>query len=367
MKENLNPLEDQEKQEEILTDKIQKGQKQEAEKQEEEKKRVPWLFDLEVKDLISPIILRRVRIVQFGALLLVLGFASYYVWENFLRAPTGIELVNEMVEAAGGMQAWNNIKSGQFTRTRHFYDEAGTELIKKAETFYFQKNSDGVRLMVRSTDKDGKEAWVGEDDKGFWATKADLPADPKRTAKDLGMMCDSKFCLPTCASSMAFFRFSMPFKLKDNGVRPDVNNATVFAILDWNPLEYLNMLLEPLVLDVSYQPNVGRDKWRFLVEPDDKLIHKVEYYNKSDFGEIRPEEIYWSDHKTVSGITFSHKWTRYWGNGQEMEEYLFSDIDFETELTDDFFKRPEGLNWLSVNDVISEEPVVENSAAIRCK
>ena len=340
MKEKINPSGDLKNQEEQVF---------EEQKQQQEKGKTPWLFNLEVKDLIAPITLRRVRLFQFGLLLLVIGSIGYYAWENFLRAPTGTELVNEMVDAAGGMEAWNSIQSGQFTRTRLLFDEAGSELSKKAETFFFQKTEEGVRLMVKSTDKEGKEAWVGEDDEGFWSTQADKPADPRKTAKKLGMMCDSKFCLPTCASSMAFYRFSMPFKLRDHGVRPDVSHAGVFAILDWNPREHLDIKSEPLILDVSYQPNVGKDKWRFLVEPEDKLIHKVEYYNKSDFGEIRPEEIYWSDHKTVSGITFSHKWTRHWGNGQVMEEYLFSDVDFETELTDDFFKRPEGLNWLSVN------------------
>lgn len=317
--------------------------------EEDKRSKIPWLFNLEVRDLIEPITLRRVRILQIGFLVLALSFAGYYVWENFLRAPTGLELVDDMVAAAGGMEAWNNLQSGQFTRTRMLYDEAGTELSKKAETFFFQKTTEGPRLMVKSVDKEGKEAWVGQDKEGYWATKADLPADPRKTSKDLGMMCDSKFCSPTCASSMAFYRFSMPFKLKDYGVRPDVNNVSVFAILDWNPLEFIAMTLEPLILDVSYQPTVGKDKWRFVVEPETKLIHKVEYFNKSDFGEIRPEEIYWSDHKTVSGITFSHKWTRYWGNGQVMEEYIFSDVDFETELTDEFFERPDGLDWLSAN------------------
>ncbi len=316
--------------------------------QEENKSKTPWLFNLEIKDLINPIVIRRVRILQVGTLLAILSFAGYYVWENFLRAPTGLELVEEMVEAAGGMESWNNLQSGQFTRTRNLYSEAGEQLSQKKETFFFRKTNEGVKLMVKSTDKEGNEVWVGEDKDGFWATEATQPADPKKTSGDMGMMCDSKFCLPSCASSMAFYRFSMPFKLKDNGVRPDVNDVSAFSMLDWNPIENLEIKPDPLVLDVSYQPTVGRDKWRFIVEPETKLIHKIEYYNKSDFGTIRPEEIYWSDHKTVSGITFSHKWTRYWGNGKVMDSTVFTDVDFENELADSFFNRPAGLDWLSV-------------------
>lgn len=316
---------------------------------EEKEERIPWYATLEVRDLINPIILRRVRIVQFGFGLLLLAIVGYYVWENFLRAPTGTELVNEMVEAAGGMEAWNNIKSGQFTRNRSFYSESGEQLSHKVETFYFQKTDGGVKLMVRSADKAGNEIWISEDGEGFWATKADKPVDPRETSRDLGMMCDSKFCQPNCTMNMMFYRFSMPFKLTDYGVRPDASDTKAFVILDWDPLEFLRELVEPLVLDVSYMPTVGRDKWRFIVDNESKLIQKVEYYNKSDFGTYRPEEIIWSDHKTVDGITFSHNWKRYWANGQVMDETTFSEVSFNDELPEQFFNRPEGLDWLSLN------------------
>ena len=140
---------------------------------QQKKVSTPWWAGLEVKDLVNPINLRRIHLMYSGMVMLILAGIGYYTYENFLRQPTGIELVSEMVESAGGMEAWNNIRTGQFARTRHLYDEAGTSLSNK-------------------------------------------------------------------------------------------------------------------------------------------------------------EEIYWSDHKTVNGITFSHKWTRHWANGQLMEEYIFSDVDFET-------------------------------------
>lgn len=307
--------------------------------------RIPWKFGLEVKDLTNPITIRRIRILQLGILSLALAYAGYYVWENFLRAPTGIELVNEMVDAAGGTQAWNNVQSGHFTRSQNVYAENGDQLSKQVETFYFNKSDSGLDLMVEATTKDGKKVVISKDEDGFWATKESKPSDPRKTSKDLGMMCDSKFCEPSCKSQMAFFRFSMPFKLLDDGVRPDVNNVTALGMLDWNPLENIDIETEPLVLDVSYKPTVGKDKWRFLINPETKLIHKMEYYNKSDFGTYRPEEIYWSDHKTVDGITFSHRWTRYWGNGQVMDEYIYSDVEFNNEIDESHFDRPEGLDW----------------------
>lgn len=323
-------------------------QTQQQAKAKETKGKIPWTFGLEVKDLTNPITLRRIRLVQFGVLFVALSFAGYYVYENYLRTPSGLELVSEMIGAAGGTAAWNSIQSGQFTRTQNVYDKTGKQLSQQVETFFFRKTDSGIQLKVEATNDEGKKVVVSEDKDGFWATKDALPSDPKRTSGDMGMMCDSKYCQPSCASKMAFFRFSMPFKLTDHGVKPDVNSASVFTMLDWNPLENIDLENDPLILDVSYIPTVGRDKWRFMVDPESKLIHKMEYYNKSDFGKYRPEEIYWSDHKTVDGITFSHKWTKYWGNGQVMDEYIYSDVSLKNHLDESFFERPEGLDWASV-------------------
>ena len=329
---------------------LQQKKQQVQQDQSAGKQKVPWLFGLEIKDLTNPITIRRIRLLQAGLVIAVLVYAGHYAWESFLRAPSGVELVNEMVDAAGGSEAWNNINSGQFTRTQNLYDKAGNKISEQVETFFFRKADEGLQLMVKAIDKDGKEVVISEDEEGFWATRDALPSDPKRTSGDLGMMCDSKYCKPSCASSMAFFRFSMPFKLTDYGVRPDVNNASKLGLLDWNPLENIDLESEPLVLDVSYIPTIGKDKWRFLVNPETNLIHKMEYYNKSDIGTYRPEEIYWTDHKTVDGITFSHKWTKFWSNGQIMDEYTYSDVSFNNQVNEEFFTRPAGKDWSLVTN-----------------
>ena len=318
-------------------------------KQQQPKESIPWYAGLEVKDLMNPITISRVRMVQFGVAFLMLATAGYYAWDNFLRQPTGFELVDNMVDAAGGMEAWNGIREGQFTRTQYLYGQNGEQLSEIAQTFYFRKDNGNVQLKVKSQTTDGDVVQISKDDVGYWATKADLPADPKLTSGDLGMMCDSKWCNPDCAASMAFYRFSMPFKLTDAGVRPDNGSVTDFAMINFDPLkEIFGIDLQPLVLDVGYKPTVGKDRWKFYVHPESNLIYKIEYFNKSDWGEYRPEELFWTDHKTVDGITFSHQWHRYWSNGKIMEKYVFSDVDFKTELGADFFNRPDGHELLSV-------------------
>jgi len=232
------------------------------EKQQQSKEHIPWYAGLEVKDLMNPITISRVKMVQVGLALLLLATAGHYAWDKFLRQPTGFELVDNMVDAAGGMEAWNNIKEGQFTRTQYMYGQNGAQLSEIAQTFYFRKDNGNVQLKVKSQTTDGDVVQISKDDTGYWATKASLPADPKLTAGDLGMMCDSKWCNPDCAASMAFYRFSMPFKLTDAGVRPDNGSATDFVMFD--PLkEVFGVDLQPLLLDVGYKPTVGKDRWKF--------------------------------------------------------------------------------------------------------
>ena len=164
------------------------------------------------KGIANPPAISRSRLFQLSVAALLLSMAGYYVWDNFLRQPTGFELVNNMVEAAGGMEAWNTINEGQFTRTQYLYAQNGDQLSEIAQTFYFRKNNGNVQLKVKSQTNEGEVVQISKDKEGYWATKAELPADPKLTSGDLGMMCDSKWCNPDCAASMAFYRFSMPFK-----------------------------------------------------------------------------------------------------------------------------------------------------------
>lgn len=297
--------------------------------------KVPLLFRWAIKDLTDPITIRRVQIAQTMLLAITFIAASAWVYYEFVKGPSGVEIRTAMIEAAGGIDAWDGIKQGTFTRTQHLYEENGTELKKKVETFFFQRTDQGTKLMIKATNKDGQEIWVGQDDQGFWASENTESVDPIAAAKDEGMMCDSKFCDPMCAATMAFYRFSMPFKLNDPGVIPQANGTASLNQAETN------------ILDITYEPEVGKDKWVFYMDKKEGLIRKMEYHNQSDNGHTRAEELYFSNHKTVNGITFAHTWTRYHSNGKVMEEYAYSDVDFSLEMADDFFDRSADHQYLS--------------------
>ncbi len=305
-----------------------KDEKKKLEKSEEGK--YPLRFLLELRDLIKPIVIKRIQIIQAAGITVLMVVAGTAVWYNFFKAPSGDHLVERMVAAAGGMETWNKIDHGKFTRTHHLYSETGEQLSERIEHFYFEKINGNVELMVDAKRPGQDPVTIGKDGEGFWAIQNKLFVDAKEKAKELGMMCESEWCQPNCDMTMAFYRFSMPFKLKDNGVIAE--NGGKSKLLD----------KEYQVLNIGYRPEVGKDKWVFYTN-EKNLITKMEYHHKTDKGLALPEEFFWSDHKEIGGLIISQKWTRYWSNGKVLEEYSFSDFDFATELPESFHHRPENL------------------------
>lgn len=287
--------------------------------------RIPKRVDWEIKDLVHPVTVRR-RTLWMGGIVLMLLVAGGLAWYLLSKPPSGEALLAEMVEASGGMDRWHAIDEGSFTRIHTLYDESGNIEKSETETYYFQKGGEW-RLLIESEGELG-HVQIGHDGDGYWATKDGSPASPIVVARSLGMMCDSEYCTPQCAAEMAFFRFSLPFKLTDRGVRP---RHAGYASLNGRQVD---------VLDVTYDPEIGSDRWVFFVDPDTRLIRKIEHYGSLE-GDAPPEEIYWSDHRTVDGLTFSHRQSYYRSNGTKLEEYVVTGADFEGSLSDEMFIRPE--------------------------
>ena len=289
----------------------------------------PFGFLLEIRDVVKPIVIKRIQIIKATGVAIALVLVGGIVWYNFIKAPSGEELVDQMVMAAGGMDTWSSINHGTFKRTHRLYSETGEQLSERIETFYFEKINGIVELLVNANRPGQDPVTIGRDQEGFWALQNEVFVNAKDKARELGMMCDSQWCQPNCDMTMAFYRFSMPFKLKDPGVIAENGGKT--KLLD----------TEYQIVNISYEPKVGRDKWVFYAN-DKNLIAKMEYHHKTDDGKALPEEFFWTDHQEIGGLMISQKWTRYWSNGKILEEYAFSDFDFNTNLPREFYQRPTG-------------------------
>lgn len=292
--------------------------------------KLPWKTELEVKDLIKPITIRRIKILQtLGLALLVLG-VGFFVWWQFVKPPSGERIVDEMVKEAGGLETWKSIKDGSFVRTHRVYDENGKVVKESEETFLFKNNDNGYQLLIKSKSPRGNVV-VGRDKEGFYAIHNDKEVNPVDLSKDMEFMCDGDECSPLCASEMALYRMSFPFKLKDDGVIP--RNAGT-AVLNGE---------KAMLLDVTFDPKVGKDRWVFYVDPKSKLTRKIEHY-PSVKSNVQPEEIFLSDFKKEGNIMLSHSNKYYRSNGKILEEYLISDVKFNTSLPTDVFNRSQQLS-----------------------
>ncbi len=296
-------------------------------KSDSDEVKLPWENELEVKDLIQPITVRRIRIFQLAGIMMFTLILGGFVWWSFFRAPSGGQLVTEMIAAAGGMEEWQKIRDGSFVRTHRVYDENGKMIKQSEETFFFKNNEDGHQLLIKSKTSTGEEVMVGYDHE-FWATVNKVEVDPVKLAKDMEFMCDGEGCSPLCASEMALYRMSFPFKLTDFGVIPRMAGTSV---LNGEKV---------LMLDVTFLPGVGHDRWVFYTDPSTKLIRKIEHY-PSLKENVQPEEIYLSDFKKEGNIMLSHSNKYYRSNGKILEEYLISDVQFNPSLAADFFDRPQ--------------------------
>lgn len=308
-----------------------KDQTNQSHSDDDEKVILPWKSELAVKDLIKPITLRRIRLVQTaGGILLLLAVIGFAYW-LFIKPPSGERIVKDMIAAAGGMEQWKNIQDGNFVRTHHLYDENGKIIKQSEEIFFFKNNPAGHQLLIKSKTNEGDNVLVGHDKEGYWATFNDKKIDPVKIAKDLEFMCDGEHCSPVCASEMALYRMSFPFKLADDGVIP--RNAGM-GTLNGEKV---------ILLDVTFDPKVGHDRWVFYVDPSTKFIRKIEHF-PSVKGNVQPEETFLSDFKKEGSIVLSHSNKYYRSNGKILEEYLISNVKFNSSLTADLFNRPPQLS-----------------------
>ncbi len=289
--------------------------------------KIPHSVNARIKDLVNPIVIRRTTLWKITIALLLIAIASLIIRHFFFAPPNGEELLAEVVEAAGGMEQWNRIHEGTYTRIRTVYDENGNIIKQQPTRYYFRKGSKGFGLVLETVTDEGLIK-IGFDGNEYWAIKNGELVPPEPLARSLGYMCESDKCTPLCSAEMSFYRFSIPFKLTDPGAIPKYIGSKE---LNGRPVA---------LLEVTFKPNVGRDRWVFYVDKESKLIQKVEHFERVN-SVSPPEEIYWSDYRTEFGITFSHRNTYYRSNGSILEEYKITNVDFKTPLSDDIFKKPE--------------------------
>lgn len=281
--------------------------------------KVPLHVEHEIRDLVHPIVLRRAWLRRAALAVVALAVVGAGVW--FVQGPyAGQALLAEAVDAAGGMASWEAVEGGTFTRVHTVFDEDEQPVRVVTERHAFGLGDGGG--IVMQTSAGDAVARIGRDGTGYWATLNGEPVDPEPLAHEMDMMCESDECTPTCSMELAFYRFSMPFKLTDPGVVPTHGGS---AMLAGRPVSLLH---------VGFKEGVGNDRWTLYVDDETKLIRKIDYFENADLDAIDtpPQEIYWSDHRAENGVVLAHRQTYYRANGTKLEEYDIRDVDLASPV-----------------------------------
>jgi len=157
--------------------------------------KVPRQVKADIKDLVDPIVIRRRVLWRAAIAVAVLAAGVTVSWFTFFAPPSGEELLAQVVQVAGGMEAWNNIAEGSFMRTRTVFDENGKALRTEPAKFYFRKGAKGHGLVIDAVTEQGHVV-IGNNGQNYWATKDGQPVAPKSIAQELGMMINARPLAP---------------------------------------------------------------------------------------------------------------------------------------------------------------------------
>ncbi len=230
-------------------------------------------------------------------------------------------LLQKVVAAHGGMEAWENLKDMTFTITRVALDPRGDVAGAKVSLYYMKRHGKtrvetitGKGLLVQGFD--GQKPWVTLDGK---------PKTSEAALKRAHFF-----------SVNWWYWMGIPFKLKDPGVIVRHKGTLTFR---GKPVD---------ILEATFQQGVGETNDRYTYYIDQKNYHIlfVEFQLQPGVwpkvGGSTPKRSTWLDYKKEGPFTM-HTKRIFYGNPELTDKraiLLFRDFKFNTGLPDKLFAAP---------------------------
>jgi hypothetical protein len=230
-------------------------------------------------------------------------------------------LLDNVIAAHGGMQAWEGLRDMTFTLTRVALTPQG-DVAGAGVSLYFMKR-DGKARVESVT---GKGLLVqGFDGQRPWVTLAGKPETGQEARKRAHFQAVNWW-----------YWMGIPFKLKDPGVILRAKGAATFRGKSVQALE------------VTFQPGVGatNDRYTYYIDPESHHILFVEFQLQPGVwpgvGGPAPSRSAWLDYKQ-EGPFRMHTKRIFYGNPELTDKratILFRDFQFNTGLSDQLFGAP---------------------------
>ena len=230
-------------------------------------------------------------------------------------------LLDKVITAQGGMQAWQSLQDLTFTLTRIVFGPQGEEAAA-SKSLYYLKQQGKARVEsitgkgVKVEGFDGEKPWVTVDG------KPDSGAEALRLAQ--------------FQSANWWYWMGVPFKLKDPGVILTYKGTAAFR---GKPVE---------ILEATFQPGVGStsDRYSYWIDPKTGRILFVEFQLQPGVwpgvGGPTPNRSEWLDYKQVGPFTM-HTRRVFYGDAKLNHRtmvILFGDFQVNAGLDDKLFRAP---------------------------
>ena len=230
-------------------------------------------------------------------------------------------LLEKVIAAQGGMQAWDNLKDMTFTITRVSLDSRG-DVAGANVSLYHMKRHGKTRVETIT----GKGLLVqGFDGQKPWVTLDGRPETSEEALKRAHFL-----------SVNWWYWMGIPFKLKDPGVILRYNGSSTFRGKRVD------------ILEVTFQKGVGETNDRYTYYIDRKTYHIVfvEFQLQPGVwpkvGGPTPRRSTWLDYKKEGPFTL-HTKRIFYGSAKLTDKravLLFRDFTFNTGLPDTLFAAP---------------------------
>lgn len=247
------------------------------------------------------------------ALILALGSAAV----SCRSEPPGPQdmLVDAWIEAAGGLDAWRQVRDLRYTVTTVWFDSTGVEVRRRPRYVWGKKRPQ--RARIERTEPEGHYVQAHDGRGTIWATLdgTPLPDTTKALREVLYVAGDVMYWI------------GLPYKLRD----PGVNLAYIPPDSTGQP-----------GVRVTFGEGVGEhsgDRYFYYFEEGSPFPAEVHYVEE---GRTNVNRTRWSDFQTAGPITFVGTRTYYDERGTTRKQLLISEVVVNPELPDSLF-RPTGL------------------------
>lgn len=221
--------------------------------------------------------------------------------------------VDAWIEASGGMEAWERVRTLRYTVTTVWYDSAGDVRRMRPRRVEIEKTAGGFRSRIERPEAEGLYVQVFTGDTAWAALNGD-PLPPDHPAAG-----ESEY-----VGRDVYYWIGLPYKLRDSGVNLDV------ASRDEHGLE----------VRVTFGESVGQhpgDRYFYLFEDDDRFPEQVHYVTQG--GDSRTRTL-WRHFREAGPITYVGT-RRVLGEADDTTlELRIDDVWINPPLPDSIFRPP---------------------------